>query len=169
MRRRLYFLAPNLKVTRAILDELQLARITEKHISVIAREGTKLEDVPEATLLQRSDLKPAAEHGIGYGGVVGLLAGLVAVAIPPAGLVLGGGMLAGVLGGAGFGACVGGMIGVNAPNRELEEFEEAVKRGEILMLIDVPRMRVEEIEELVRSKHPAVEFEGVEPHKPVFP
>lgn len=164
-----YFLTANLEVTHAIIDELRLAKITEEHISVIAREGTKLEDVPEATALQSSDLKETAGHGIGYGAAVGLVAGLVAVAIPPAGLVIGGGVLAGVLGGAGFGACVGGIIGVSEPNRELEEFEEAIKRGEILMLIDVPKMRVEEIQKLVRSKHPNVEFGGVEQHKPAFP
>ncbi len=166
MSRRLYFLAPDLGVTRTIIDELRAAKfIDERHIGVIARDDVTLEDVPESTLLQSSDIK----EGAGYGSVVGLVAGLVALAIPPAGLLLGGGILAGVLGGASFGAIVGGLIGSYEPNRELKEFEDAIKRGEILILVDAPMEHLDEIKELVRSKHPKVKFSGVEPHDPAFP
>lgn len=170
MRRRIYFLAPDLGVTRTIIDELRAAEfVDEQHVGVIARDDITHEDVPESTLLQSSDIKEGAGHGVAYGGVVGLVAGLVAVAIPPVGLVLGGGILAGVLGGASVGAIVGGFIGSYEPNRELEEFEGAIKRGEILILVDAPMERVDEVEELVRSKHPNVKFGGTEPHDPAFP
>ncbi len=95
-----------------------------------------------------------------------MVAGLIAVAVPSAGLVLGGGIVAGVLGGGSFGTCVGGTIGVNVPNREPKKFEDAIKRGEILMLVDVPEEHAEEVEELVRSKHLKVEFGGQEPNVP---
>ncbi len=170
MRRRIYFLAPDLGVTRTIIDELRAAKfVDEQHIGVIARDDITHEDVPESTLLQSSDLKEGAGHGVAYGGAVGLVAGLVAVAVPPVGLALGGGILAGVLGGASVGAIVGGFIGSYEPNRELEEFEDAIKRGEILILVDAPMERVDEVEELVRSKHPNVKFGGTEPHDPAFP
>ncbi len=44
--RRLYFLLPNLDVTHKVVDELLLARIEERHIHVIAKEGTPLQDLP---------------------------------------------------------------------------------------------------------------------------
>ena len=56
--RRLYFLLPNLSATHKVVDELLLARVTEKQIHVIAREGTELGDLPEASLIQKSDFIP---------------------------------------------------------------------------------------------------------------
>jgi len=40
---------------------------------------------------------------------------------------------------------------------------------ELLMMIDVPRDRVEEIEEIVKRHHPEAGLEGVEPNIPEFP
>lgn len=42
-----------------IVDELLLARIEERHLHVVAREGTPMEDLPEARVAQSSDLVPA--------------------------------------------------------------------------------------------------------------
>jgi hypothetical protein len=147
-----------------------LARIEERRIHVLAKDGTPLEDLPPATLAQRSDLIPALERGAAAGGVTGLLAGLVAMSFPPAGLVLGGGaVLSMALLGAGFGSWAASMIGVGIPNRRLQTFQEAIARGELLMLIDVPRDRVAEVEGLVRRLHPEAELEGLEPAVPEFP
>ncbi|MDP3281467.1 MAG: hypothetical protein U1D41_11760 [Nitrosomonas sp.] len=49
--RRIYFLAPDIAVTKRVADDLILARIDEKLIHVIAKRNTPLEDLPEATLL----------------------------------------------------------------------------------------------------------------------
>ena len=111
--RRIYFLLPDVEVARKVVDELLLARIDVNHIHVIAKEGTAMLDLPEASLAQKSDVVTALERGIGVGGATGLLAGVVAVSFPPAGLVLGGGALLGIaLAGTGFGALMSTMIGV---------------------------------------------------------
>ena len=168
--RRIYFLLPDVDVSRKVVDELLLARIPEKDIHVIAKEGTEMADLPEATLAQKSDVIPAFERGIAVGGATGVLAGVAAVTFPPAGLVLGGGaLLAIALAGSGFGAIMSTMIGVSAPNSRHAQFEDAVKNGEILMLVDVPKDRVDEIEEMVKSHHPEADIEGTEPTIPAFP
>ena len=168
--RRIYFLLPDVDVARKIVDELLLSRIAEKDIHVIAREGTEMADLPEASLAQKSDVIPAFERGIAVGGATGLLAGVAAVTFPPAGLVLGGGALLGIaLAGTGFGALMSTMIGVSAPNSRHAQFEEAIKNGELLMLVDVPKARVDEIEELVKQHHPDADIEGTEPTIPAFP
>jgi hypothetical protein len=170
MRRRLYFLVPDLPHARKIMDELLLARIDDRHIHVLAKEGTPLGDLPEARLWDRSDLKEAINHGFGVGGAIGAVGSLVALSVPSLRLLPSGALLAAaILVGAGFGAWVSGMIGVSLPNRELKAFLPAVEKGEFLMIVDVPRQRVEEIEQLVRSHHPQATFGGVEPHLPVFP
>lgn len=168
--RRIYFLLPDVEVARKVVDELLLARIDVHHIHVIAREGTAMMDLPEASIAQKSDVVSALERGIAVGGATGLLAGVVAVSFPPAGLVMGGGALLGfALAGTGFGAWLSTMIGVSVPNTHHRQFEEAVKQGELLMLVDVPKARVVEIEEMVKQHHNDVDIEGTEPAIPAFP
>ena len=168
--RRLYFLVPNVDSARKINDELLLARVEERHIHVIAKEGTPMEDLPEAKLAQRSDVVPALERGITIGGATGIVAGIIAVTFPPAGLALGGGAILGIgLAGVGFGALMSTMIGVDVSNTRIERFQDAIQKGELLMMVDVPKTRVEEIDDLVKKHHPEAEIEGTEPTIPAFP
>jgi hypothetical protein len=168
--RRLYFLVPNVDSARKINDELLLARVEERHIHVIARQGTALEDLPEARLRERSDLIPALERGAAIGGVTGIVAGIIAVTFPPAGLLLGGGaILATGLAGVGVGAMMSSMIGVDVPNSRIQKFQDAIENGELLMMVDVPRDRIDEIDELVKKHHPEADIEGTEPTMPAFP
>jgi hypothetical protein len=162
--RRIYFLVPNIEITKKIVDDLLLARIEERHIHVLAKRGTPLEDLPEATFLQKTDFLPAMEQGIALGGATGLLAGLVAIALPT-GLVLGGGALFAItLAGAGVGGLMSSMVGSSIGNRRIEQFQEAMEKGEFLLMIDVPRDRVEEIEAIIKKHHPEAECEGTDPH-----
>jgi hypothetical protein len=168
--RRLYFLVPNVENARKIVDELLLARIEERRIHVVAKEGTPMEDLPEAGLMDKGDFIPALERGVAIGGATGVLAGLVAVTFPPAGIVLGGGaILATALAGAGIGGWASSMMGVDAPNSRIERFEKAIEQGELLMMVDVPRDEVDAIKDLVRKHHPNVELHGTEPTVPYFP
>lgn len=168
--RRLYFLVPNVDSAKKIVDELLLARVEEKHIHVIAKEDTPMEDLPEAKLAQRSDVVPALERGLAIGGATGILAGIVAVTIPPAGLALGGGAILGIaLAGAGVGTLMSTMIGVDVPNSRIKQFQDAIEKGELLMMVDVPKNRVDGIDNLVKKHHPEAEIKGTEPTIPAFP
>ncbi len=168
--KRIYFLVPDIATTKKIVDDLLLARIEERHIHVIAKRGTPLEDLPEASLLQKSDFIPAVEQGLALGGSSGMLAGLIAVALPPASTVIAGGiLLATTIAGAGVGAWISGMIGMSIGNRRTQEFEAAIDAGELLVLADVPAQRVTEIEERVAQHLPAVAIEGTEAKIPAFP
>lgn len=167
--RRLYFLAPDLDSTRRIVDELLLNHVQEDRIHILARDGTELEDLPEAGIRERTDLIPSLERGATIGGATGALAGLVAVAIPGLGILGGGAVLALAAAGTGVGAWSASMQGVSTPNTQLKRFEERIANGEILMMIDVAKSRVDEIENIVRKHHPEAEVAGTEPSKPFFP
>jgi hypothetical protein len=166
--RRLYFLLPDLDVTHKVVDELLLARIEERHMHVIAKEGTPLKDLPEASLAQKSDFIPAMERGIAAGGATGIVAGLAAMAFPGV-VIAGGALLAMGLAGAGMGAWLGGMIGLDVENSHIKQFEEAINSGHILVLVDVPKDRVDDIQTLVKKHHSDADFEGTEPTIPPFP
>lgn len=168
--RRLYFLVPDTSVGKKVVDELLLSRIEWKHIHVLAKRGTPLEDLPEASVWQKSDIIPAMQRAVPLGGATGLLCGLVGLAIQPHLVVAGGGiLLATSLAGAGIGVYLGGMVGLNVGNTRLKKFEEAIERGELLVIVDVPRERVEEITERIKRAHPQAHPEGTEPRVPAFP
>ena len=168
--RRLYFMVPDVDTANTVVDELLLKRVDDHHIHVVAKEGTPMGDLPEANLLQKSDFIPAMERGLAVGGITGVLAGIAAVTFPPAGLILGGGAILGTsLAGAGIGAWISGMIGMDVPNTQIEKFEGAIEKGEVLMMIDIPKTRVEEIEALIHQLHPDADMGGTEPHIPAFP
>ena len=66
-------------------------------------------------------------------------------------------------------AWLSGIIGTSVPNSRLKGFEEAIEKGQLLMVVDVPKDRVDEIEELVHKHHSEADVRGVEPTTPPFP
>lgn len=170
MRRRLYFMVPDLASARQIRDELLLARIEDGHIHFMARDGVPLAGLNEASVLQKSDFVHGAETGLAVGGGIGIIAGLVAVFFPPVGvdlqLVT---ILLTALIGAAFGAWVASMVASSIPNSRLKRFESAIAAGHILMMADVPPDRLGEIRKLLDSRHPEAMNSGIEPTIPAFP
>lgn len=168
--RRLYFLVPDPSTAQAIVDDLLRSRITWHHIHVLANHNVTLEQLPEASLLQSSDVIHALERGVAIGGATGAFLGLVALVFPPFGLTIAGGaVVAMTLAGAGFGAWTSTMIGVDVPNARLARFQEAIREGQLLLMADVPASREQEIEQLVAQHFPQVDVRGAEPTTPIFP
>ena len=170
MRRRLYFMLPDIPHARAMLDELLLARVEERHMHFCAKEGTLPADMPEANFLQQTDII----HGIGIGSIIGAVSGLIAGALllmfPPEGMELRvAALLVAALCGAIFGSWASGMAAAAIPSSRLAPFRDAIKAGQVLLIIDLPLRRIAEIEELILQRHPEVNFGGMEPHIPVFP
>lgn len=170
MRRRLYFLLPDVDSARNMLDEMLLARIEERRMHFLARRGTLPADLPEATVLQKTDIVHGAQLGIAIGGVAGTLGGLLVVIFPPSGvsLQLVTVLIAALLG-ALFGAWVSSMAASAVPNSKLKAFHPDIEQGKVLMMVDVPMRRVQEISDLVARRHPEAVSGGFEPTIPAFP
>ena len=142
MRRRIYWLLPDLASARRTMDDLLLARIAEPHIHFVAREGTDMSGLHAANVLQTSDVIRAAQIGLVLGGAVGAVLGVVAAVFFP---IVGDSPqwgMAGVLAvlGAGFGAWASSMIGISTPSLRLRRFSEAIAAGQVLLMVDVPRV-----------------------------
>jgi hypothetical protein len=170
MRRRLYFIMPDLPSARKMMDDLLLARIEERHIHVLARRGTPMDGLHEATHLQKSDLVHGAQVGLALGALLGFILGAVVVLAMQTDdrwqivTVLGSGLV-----GALFGAWVSSMVGSAVPNSRLKQFSQAIEEGKILMMADVPQHRLNEVREILNARHPEAEDRGVDPHIPAFP
>ena len=165
--RRLYFLVPDVPTAQVLVNDLLRADIPEDSIHVIAREGTPLGTLPEAGVTQRTDLVPALERGAALGGVTGLLAGLVAVAVPGGAVISAATLLPALaLGGSAAGAWIGGMIGLNVDDPQVKQFASAIDAGQLLMLVDVPPERVPEVEAVMHRLFPNARPEWISPTVP---
>lgn len=167
--KRIYFLIPNIEMTRNIVNELLLERVDERHIHILAKRGTDMGNLPEASYLQKSDLIPALEQGVSVGGFTGLMSGLVVMAYPGGPMLAGGTILATTLAGVFFGALMSSMVGSSVGNRQIKQFSEAIEQGNFLLMIDLPKQRIEEIEKVVMKNHPETMWKGTEPTIPAFP
>lgn len=170
MRRRLYFVLPDTASAKQTVNDLLLARIEDRHMHFLAKDGIPLDGLHEASILQKSDIVHGAESGIAVGGVAGIVAGIAVMIFPPTGasMQLVTVLITAVLG-AIFGAWVSSMIASSVPNSRLREFEQEIEAGKILLMVDVPASRVAEIRELFGKRHPEASGRGQEPTIPAFP
>jgi hypothetical protein len=169
MRRRLYFLLPDVESAKRTADDLLLARVEDRNMRFLAKRGTALDPLHEAGYLDKTDVIHGAAVGLALGGIIGALAGALVVAYPPEGtspeLVA---VLIGMLLGAPLGAWMASMAGAAVPNSRLKQFAADIEAGRVLMMVDVPFRRVAEITELVVSRHPEAVPRG-EAMRYVFP
>jgi len=166
----MYFLLPDVKRAKQVFRELLLARIEERHIHVLANADTRLQDLPEATLLQKSDAVHGLLLGLIVGGATGTLAGIIVLSFPIASFASGlGVVLTMAVLGSMMGAWVSGMIATDVPNPQLKMFMRAVDRGKVLMIVDIPKGQLKEIGTMVKRHHPEADMRGVDPGIPAFP
>ena len=170
MRRRLYFLLPDVASARQTANDLLLARVEDRHMRFLAKRGTDLGELHEASYAQKSDLIHGAGIGLGLGGVGGLLLGLVIVTYPPQGtnpqLVV---VLIAAIVGAVLGAWISSMVAAAVPNSRLKQFEGDIENGKVLLMVDVPYGQIAQIRTLVIGRHPEAVPGGQETRFPAFP
>ena len=166
--KRLCFLSPDIDHTRQVVTLLKDHKIDERHIYVIANEKVDLEDLPAAGP-EGNDFLAAYERGLAIGGAGGLIAGLLALALP-GGLVIGGGavLLFGLYG-AGMGGLLAGLVGADFPNTRLKKFQREIEAGKILVMADVPSDTVQGYMDLIHSSDKTVEVIGLEPPAEIVP
>jgi hypothetical protein len=170
MKRRLYFVLPDLFSAKQIVNDLLLARIEERRMHFHAKDGVSLDGLHQANLFQTSDIVHGAESGLVVGGVAGVMAGIAVMLFPPTGvsMQLVTVLITAVLGSA-FGVWVSSMIASSIPNSRLREYERDIEAGKILLMVDVPAMRVVEIRELFAKRHPEATGGFQEATIPAFP
>ena len=170
MRRRLYFIMPDVASARKAMEDLLLARVEERHIHFLARRGTPMDGLHEANHLQKSDLVHGAQVGLALGALLGFILGAVLVMTLVTDdrwqivTVLGAGIV-----GALFGTWVASMVGSAVPNSRLAQFSNSIDEGKLLLMADVQEHRVNEVRALLTARHPEAEDRGIDPHIPAFP
>jgi len=170
LKRRLYFLLPDVASATRTANDLLLARVEDRHMHFLAKRGTDLGELHEAGYLDKTDLVHGAGVGLMLGAVVGMTVGTLIVAYPPEGmrpqLVA---VLIGLLVGGVLGAWMASMAAAAVPNSRLKQFQDDIARGKILLMVDVPYGRIEQIRGIVVGRHPEAVLGGQETRFPAFP
>ena len=86
MRRRLYFLLPDIDSAHRTADDLLLARVEDRHMRFLAKRGADFGDLHEAGYFDKTDLVHGAGVGLGLGAAAGMIVGALIVAYPPEGM-----------------------------------------------------------------------------------
>jgi len=172
MNRRLYFMLPDVKSAHAMLNDLLLARIDVNHIHFLAKAGTPMQNLPEASVSERTDLIEGWETGMGLGALVGLALGFVAIMVPTWWYTKPIPFVATILICTAVGFLAGGMwtalAATSIPNSQLKQFEKRIAGGQVLMIVLAPFHRVQEIRKLVADQHPEAAYSGIWPTEHVI-
>src|SRR2546421_12669274 len=79
MKRRLYFLLPDVASATHTANDLLLARVEDRHMHFLARRGTDLGELHEASYLLKTDLMRGAAIGLVLGAFGGMILGYMIV------------------------------------------------------------------------------------------
>jgi hypothetical protein len=170
MRRRIYYVMPTLESARKIMDDLLLARIEERHIHFIARRGTPMDGLHEANVLQKTDIVHGAQLGMIVGAALGCIAGVILVFYPPVeGMSKVLAVVIASAAGAVFGMWASSMAAASIPNTHLRKYEADIEAGKILLMVDVPHHKVDQIHDLLAKIHPEAAGGDIDPVIPAFP
>jgi uncharacterized membrane protein YeaQ/YmgE (transglycosylase-associated protein family) len=166
----MYLTLPDVASAKRLANDLLLARIEDRHMHFLARRGTDLGELHEASHLQKTDAVHGAFTGFVTGGVMGVLVGALLVTFPPQGvsLQLIAVLIAAIVG-AMLGTWVASMVGLQVPNSRLKAFEKDIEQGRILLMLDVPSSRSEAVHAVIARTHPEAIDGGNEPTVPAFP
>lgn len=127
------------------IDGLVAAGLERDEISIVGRQA------------EISGHEPSGEgvaSGAAMGGLTGLAIGLAALALPGVGPLFAAGPIAIALGGAGAGAIAGGLLGslteMGVDEADAQNYTEAVRQGNTLLLVGIDEGQRQEVEELLR-------------------
>lgn len=157
MYRRLYFLASDSERANGVVADLESAGIGFDDIHAVGHDTESLRNLPPATHALEKDMGLYLNRGVWnlnlvvFAVSVALLAillikGLTGWAILPLAIAIS--------------TFVIGLLFTRIPNSHLKEFRDALRHGEILLMIDAPRSRVTEIENIVH-RHPGIVVGGI--------
>lgn len=155
MFRRIYFLSPDVEHALSVVAELEDNGVERRHMHAIAREDIDIGRLPPATRNQKRDKVWFLDRMFWVGDLIFFALALLAMTLT---LYLGlhiWAMIALVLMVSSF--VVGEIFAIKVPHVHLTEVKGAIARGEILLMVDVPRRRVHEINTLISKHHPEID------------
>ncbi|WP_296061704.1 hypothetical protein [uncultured Amphritea sp.] len=161
--RRLTFLMPDLAHAERVVEELRQLGIDDSVMHLIAEDHAMLQKahLHEATEMETSEVENDFNWGIVAGGVLGLVAGIVAYGSKISSFEFGAmSLLVITIICAFWGGVIGKAIGESTPNSHIEKYRHAIEAGQILMIVDVAVGLLPEVHKRVRTHCPKALIES---------
>lgn len=156
MKTRRVFSAPDIDTAEEALNAAIRAGIRPDHTALVGQSAIEMALVPD---LQKeaspTDFVPAALRGIAGGGAIGLLGGLLGMAVPAVAIPVTGVVLT-TLVGATVGGWSAALAGSAVPSDIRRDYEKEIEAGRLLVVID------EEDETVLERASEAVAATGTE-------
>ena len=141
MKRRLVFSVDTVEEVPTAVAIAGRAGVETPDISFIARSDIQMHPLIHDKLDPTTDTVPAALRGMATGGSVGVVAGMLALAVPPIGITIAGvGLMTAI--GAAVGGWSSALMGSAAPNEVRQKFEREIQAGRILLILDCEEERL---------------------------
>ena len=111
------------------------AGVATEDISFIARSDIQMHPLIQDKLDATTDMISAALRGMATGAGIGIVAGIVALAVPPIGITVAGiGLMAAI--GAAVGGWSSALMGCTVRNEVRQKFENEIAEGRLLLVLD---------------------------------
>ena len=168
MTQKLVCTATSLESLNSAVDLLRKKGLNDDTISVVGADKSGTDHLPDAGDFH-NDAIPAAARGAAVGSATAVIAGLAATVAMP-GLIVGGAaaLLLTAAGGASFGALASTLVGASVPNSQIREYEEAIERGEFILIVELEDEQYEGVKQELHKHIPGLIIEGkVDPIPPV--
>ena len=165
----LYYLAPTLKSTHDISEDLHQVGVNDYFLHVVSRDesGLKQQHIHSSNYLETLDL---IRDGL-IGAIVGFLVGLAGVwalqyfePLGPNIHVPSWVFYAIVAAATCFGAWEGGLIGVATENKKIARFHDDLEAGKYLILIYALKSKEDTVRAMMGERHPEAELVAVDSH-----
>ena len=159
MNRRLYFLFPDIQHVTNAVDALHRMSINPQDVHVYATSGVDLSSFHMADRGVILEASGKSERLVWNGNLLLFLAALIIFvllllldrvlwAIVPLLVMV-------------ITVTAGALFASKVPNVHLDQFSDALGHGEILVMVDVPKARVAEVEHKIHIHHPEAAVGGV--------
>ncbi|MDI1291970.1 MAG: hypothetical protein PSV18_04400 [Methylobacter sp.] len=140
MTKAVFCIAQNTDQAESIVNDLITSGFSNNDISVLFPDKSSTQDFAHEKHTKAPEgVAIGGSVGLGTGAVLGLLAGIGALAIPGVGPLIAAGPIMGALSGAAVGAATGGLagalIGLGIPEYEAKRYEGKITGGNALISV----------------------------------
>ena len=163
----LYYLSPNLDISKKISDDLHAENVDDWYLHVISKNesGLSRREIHSSNYLETLDVVRSgsigAMIGIGFAILAVLLMGIFQPFGPgvPATVYV---MVFGVI--TLFGVWEGGLFGIDTENKKLEKFHDDLEDGKDLILIYASEHQEAVVRDMMGQKHPESGLVAIDKH-----
>jgi len=155
---RVYFLLANADMARSVVDTIEQHGVKRRHIHIVAKRRIEMDALPDASLVEGSELKAIVTRGMAAGVFIGTIAGLAAMLFSPDGVTIAGSaVLLLTLAGVAFGEWLSTTQGIDETCERYKQFDDAIRHGNVLLIVETHSPEHGElIKRVAGDKHPYV-------------